>query len=482
MLAAESGTPGVGMPRVVVLGGGIVGLSTGMLLAERGCDVTVVERDPTQVPDKPDDAWQDWDRPGVAQFRQPHYLHPAGSQLFATLLPSVHTSLAAAQARRFDVLGLMPPFITDRSPRDGDEKFVTLTGRRPVIEYAVASAAADRLDIRRGTHAAGLLDGAQAAPGVPHVTGVRLADGSELEADLVIDAMGRRSPLPGWLNDIGAREPAGEAEDSGFIYYTRNFRPKDGAGPPPFLTGLNVPFECFSLLTLPGDADTWSVTVYLSTHDPDLKEIRHPDNWQAVVAGCPLHAHLLDGVPITDVIAMGGVLDRYRRYVRDGSPVATGVLPVGDAMACTNPSLGRGMTLGAMHAAGTADVVGEHLGDPLALALAHDEMTQARIMPWYENTVALDRARLAQLDAAAGRATAPPAGGPGAHLIRDLTVAMLYDADLFRAFVEFTGMLALPQEVLARPGLADRIAAVAAEHEELVIPGPTRADVLGILS
>lgn len=470
------------MPRVVVLGGGIVGLSTGMLLVERGCDVTVVERDTAQIPGSPGAAWQDWDRPGVAQFRQPHYLHPAGSQLFATQLPGVHDALAAAQARRFDVLGLMPPFITDRSPRDGDDKFVTLTGRRPVIEYAVASAAAEHLDIRRGTHATGLLDGAQAADGVPNVTGVRLADGSELPADLVIDAMGRRSPLPGWLADVGARPPAEEAEDSGFIYYTRNFRPKDGAEPPPFLTGLQTPFECFSLLTLPGDADTWSVTVYLSTHDPDLKEIRHPGNWQALVAACPLHAHLLDGVPITDVLAMGGVLDRYRRYVKDGSPVVTGVLSVGDAIACTNPSLGRGMTLGVMHAAGTVDVVGEHLGDPLALALAHDEMTQARIIPWYQNTVALDRARLAQLDAAAGRPVTPPAAGPGASLIRDLTVAMLYDPDLFRVFLEFIAMYTLPQEVLARPGMADRIAAVAAEHEDVVIPGPSRADVLASLS
>lgn len=470
------------MPRVVVLGGGIVGLSTGMLLAERGCDVTVVERDPVQVPKSPDDAWQEWDRPGVAQFRQPHFMHPGGSRVFATRLPGVHDALAAAQARRFDVLSLMPPFITDRSPRDGDDKFVTLTGRRPVVEYGVASTAAEQLDIRRGAHVTGLLQGAQAVPGVPHVTGVRLADGSELHADLVIDAMGRRSPLPGWLAEIGAREPAEEAEDSGFIYYTRNFRPRDGAEPPPFLTGLLIPFDCFSLLTLPGDADTWSVTVYVSTHDPALKEIRRPDNWQAVVAACPLHAHLLDGVPITDVIAMGGVLDRHRRYVIDGSPVATGVLSVGDAIACTNPSLGRGMTLGAMHAAGTADVVGEQLGDPLALALAHDEMTQARITPWYQNTVVLDRARLAQLDASAGRPVTPPAMGPGAQIMGDLTVAMLYDPDLFRTFLEIISMYALPQEVLARPGLADRVAAVAAEHEPFVMPGPSRADVLASLS
>jgi 2-polyprenyl-6-methoxyphenol hydroxylase-like FAD-dependent oxidoreductase len=208
------------MPNVIVLGGGVVGLSPGMLLANQGSQVTVLEQDPSGVPESPGAAWQDWDRPGVAQFRQPHYLHPAGSQLFVTLLPAVQEALTAAQARRFDGLSLMPPFITDRSPREGDEKFVTLTGRRPVVEFAVASAAAaaaERLDIRRGVQVTGLLDGAQATAGIPHVTGVRLADGSQLHADLVIDAMGRRSPLPGWLAAIGAQPPAEDAEESGFI-------------------------------------------------------------------------------------------------------------------------------------------------------------------------------------------------------------------------------------------------------------------------
>ena len=58
---------------------------------------------------------------------------------------------------------------------------------------------------------------------------------------------------------------------------------------------------------------------------------------------------------------------------------------------------------------------------------------------------------------------------------------MLYDADVFRAFIEIVGLLALPQEVLSRPGLTERIMKVAAEHEEVVMPGPSRADVLSIL-
>jgi glycine/D-amino acid oxidase-like deaminating enzyme len=91
------------MPRAVVLGGGVVGLSTGMLLAERGCDVTVIERDPVQVPGSPDGAWQDWDRPGVAQFRQPHYLRPAGSQLLAARLPGVYEVVIPGPTRA-DVL------------------------------------------------------------------------------------------------------------------------------------------------------------------------------------------------------------------------------------------------------------------------------------------------------------------------------------------------------------------------------------------
>ena len=75
-----------------------------------------------------------------------------------------------------------------------------------------------------------------------------------------------------------------------------------------------------------------------------------------VVRACPLQAHWLDGQPITDVLAMSGVVDRYRRFVVDGAPVVTGLLAVADAWACTNPSAGRGMTVGFMHAVRLRDV------------------------------------------------------------------------------------------------------------------------------
>ena len=107
------------------------------------------------------------------------------------------------------------------------------------------------------------------------MTGVRTSGGEELACDLVIDAMGRRSELPRWLAALGARPLAEEAEDSGFTYYTRYFRSPSGE-PPAFITGLLTPFDSFSLLTLPGDAGTWSVTVYISSRDQALKELRQP--------------------------------------------------------------------------------------------------------------------------------------------------------------------------------------------------------------
>lgn len=467
------------MPRIVVIGGGIVGLSTAMILAKQGHEVTVLERDGSDLPGSPDEAWQAWDRHGVAQFRQPHYLHPAGRQLLDDALPEVTRALLNAGAATFDLLTLMPPFIGDRARQQGDERFVTVTGRRPVIEYAVASAASD-LDIRRGVSVSELVTGPTAVKGVPNVTGVRTSDG-EIRADLVIDAMGRRSVLPGWLTSLGAHPMAEEAEDSGFTYYTRYFRSAGGTVPQ-FITGLLTPFDSFSLLTLPGDTGTWSVTVYISSRDLALKQLRHPDKWRAVVAACPLHAHLLDGEPLSGVLAMSGIVDRHRRAVLAGTPVLTGLLAVGDSACCTNPSLGRGMTLGLMHAVGTAEVIAAHLGDPVTLAIAHDQMTQTQVTPWYQNTVRFDRARRTEIEASIDGRPAPEASGPATQFQQALGIAMLYDPGVFRGMMELTSMLALPEQVFSRPGFGDRVAAAAADHEAFTPPGPSRADILRTLA
>lgn len=108
---------------------------------------------------------------------------------------------------------------------------------------------------------------------------------------------------------------------------------------------------------------------------------------------------------------MGGIIDRYRRFVVDGVPVATGIVSLGDSWACTNPSLGRGITMGLMHALGTVEVVQQQLNDPLAFTLAQDSMTETRVTPWYRNTVEFDRTRIAGFNALIeGRPEPEPTG------------------------------------------------------------------------
>jgi hypothetical protein len=57
------------MSRVVVVGGGIGGLGCALFLAPRGHDVTILDRDPADLPMNPAGAWSDWPRRGVPRRR-----------------------------------------------------------------------------------------------------------------------------------------------------------------------------------------------------------------------------------------------------------------------------------------------------------------------------------------------------------------------------------------------------------------------------
>jgi cytochrome P450 len=68
-----------------------------------------------------------------------------------------------------------------------------------------------------------------------------------------------------------------------------------------------------------------------------------------------------------------------------------------------------------------------------------------------------------------------------ASLADAFAVAMMYDADLFRVWLEILSMQTSPQEVMARPGVVDRIMQVASAHEAVIPPGPSREELLRML-
>ncbi len=73
----------------------------------------------------------------------------------------------------------------------------------------------------------------------------------------------------------------------------------------------------------------------------------------------PLSAHWCDAEPTSDIDVIAKIEDRRRRLVVDGHPVATGVVGVADAVACTDPSLGRGASIGLLHVCCLRDVLRE---------------------------------------------------------------------------------------------------------------------------
>jgi hypothetical protein len=116
---------------LLTCGGSVIGLSTAMLLARDGHHVTVLERDPAPPPVDPADAWKRWPRNGVAQFHQPHNLLSRFRTILDDELPGMVDRLVDAGCIWVNYLDEMPPLIGDRTPREGDDRFPFVTGRRP---------------------------------------------------------------------------------------------------------------------------------------------------------------------------------------------------------------------------------------------------------------------------------------------------------------------------------------------------------------
>lgn len=230
------------LPRhAVVIGGSMAGLLAARVLSDHFDRVTIVERD--VYPDGP------VFRPGVPQMRQLHVLLGRGQKVLEHYYPGLGSELDSAGAQRFewpaDVLWLSPAGWSQRY-RPG---LSLLSCSRALLEWQVRqrTLALKGVAVRGGYVAEGLV----MSPGGTAVVGVRLrhrpapgaaapredetgdgtsgaretTEATELAADLVVDASGRESHLPTWLEAAGYPTPPVERINAFLGYATRLYSP-----------------------------------------------------------------------------------------------------------------------------------------------------------------------------------------------------------------------------------------------------------------
>ena len=204
---------GVGSDAVVV-GGSMAGLCAARVLADAFESVTVVDRDP--FPDEPTA------RDGAPQTSHPHAMLEAGRATLEDLFPGFGEDLLAADGVLIDAATDMQYYDRDDFLADGPERLPMYCATRPLFEHVVRRrlAAREGVTLRGRCSFTGYLtdDDATTVTGVE----VRGEDGAteSLSADLVVDATGRTSRTPTWLENHGYETPEVERVHVDVTYST----------------------------------------------------------------------------------------------------------------------------------------------------------------------------------------------------------------------------------------------------------------------
>jgi len=349
-----------GTGHAVVIGGSIAGLTAARALSESFDLVTIIERD--VLPDGIEH------RPGVPQAKQLHVILPLGASIMEELFPGFGQELMDEGCSSFDEVKDTPWFGRQgwRARRDSD---VTLIGfRRPLLEHVVRRRvrAIDNVDVVNATATglAGSEDGTR-------VTGVTVAGDAgtrTIGADLVVDASGRGSRSPKWIEALGYERPE-EQHVRAYYGYASRFVRVDETKLPQGLRGvISMPFPgqtrggCF----LPSDNGLYTCCAMGAMKDyPPVDEDAFMEFLRA--APSPLLAQMAEAAePVTEINTyqhpgnQRRLWEQLRRRPR-------GFIPIGDAVASFNPIYGQGMTVAALESRKLRDRIATLDGDLDAL-------------------------------------------------------------------------------------------------------------------
>jgi len=317
------------MADVVVVGASFAGLFAAAAVAGSGRRVTILEAD--TLPSTPEP------RPGVPQGRQAHILLHRGVRALETLLPGLQQELADAGAVPLDT-GRLPWFQDGSWALTGDHGYGFLSLTRPLLEHLV------RERVRRSPGVR-LLDGTPVKGLVRERSWTVVTGDGEHRADLVIDASGRSSRLPTWLERLGLPAAPVERLDAHVGYATRRYSGRRGSA----LMVAPTPAHPRGALTIPVEDDGWLVAaIGFAPHRPP-RDVDAFEEFLDTLDEPAVMGQIRGFSPATDVAVHRQTANVRHRYASvTGWP--TGLLVVGDALCAFNPAYGQGITVAATQA------------------------------------------------------------------------------------------------------------------------------------
>ncbi|MCV7422011.1 oxidoreductase [Mycobacterium yunnanensis] len=364
----------------IVVGSSLAGLCAARVLSDFYDRVTLYERD--ELPDGPAD------RTAVPQGKHVHLLMARGAAEFERLFPGLLDDMVAAGVPKLEnrpdcihfgaaghVLG------TNTTLK---REFTAYVPSRPHLEWQIRqrAVAIPNVELVPGRVAELLYDVES-----ERVTGVLLDVGDEstpVPADLVVDATGRGTRLPVWLEQWGFGRPTEDTVDVGIDYATQRVRiPVDALQEKVVVAGAthDQPVGLGMLLYEDG---LWSATTYGTGKVPPPQNFTEICDAADALLPPHLSAALRAGEPVGDMAFHKYPASRWRRYdLMERFPA--GVIPFGDAVVSFNPTYGQGMTMTSIQAGNLQTVLKS--GDP-DLAGALSRATKKTTWPvWTMNAI-----------------------------------------------------------------------------------------------